>query len=251
MKKHWILRNVTGAAAFVIALMVAASFILKSITRHNVEIDVPDFTALSVSEAEKIARSCELRLDVTDSVYNERIGRGCIFSQNPKAGSHVKKNRRILLTINSMVPKMVPMPDLVGLSLRQAKTEIYSKGLTIGRLIYEPDIATNNVLRQQYRGEDISSGRKLEAGSRVDLVLGCDDESSAFIPQLKGFSLDVAKDFIWENSLNVGKIYYDETVQNYLDTVNAVVYRQEPGISENGCPMGTTVDIHLTTSSVK
>ncbi|MBQ0024342.1 MAG: PASTA domain-containing protein [Bacteroidales bacterium] len=252
MKKHWILRNLIWAVVVILVLVFIAQVVLDAITRHNKEIDVPDFSSLTYEEAAKSARIYDLRVEISDSVYNERIGRGCVFSQNPKAGSKVKKDRRILLTINATMPKTVEMPDLVGYSLRQAMTEIFSKGLSIGKLSYEPDIATNNVLEQRYAGQTIRPGKEIEAGSLIDLVLGCDDQSSAFIPQLKGYSLIVAKENVWDNSLNVGKIIYDETVQDYQDTLNAVVYRQEPAPSgENGCPMGTVIDLHLTVSKVK
>ena len=249
---HWIIRNIIKAVLLILCIVFAAQILLKIVTRHNKEIEVPDFTTLSVEKAGSLARHYDLRLDVTDSVYTDRMARGAIFSQNPKAGSKVKKGRRILLTINSLVPKKVKMPDVVGYSLRQAKTELFAKGLTIGTLSYEPDMATNNVLAQKYKGGNIRPGREIEVNSAIDLVLGCDDESVAYVPHLKGYSLPVAKDNIWENSLNLGKIQYDESVETYQDTLNAVVYRQEPDASgDEACPMGSTVNIYLTISQVK
>ena len=50
--------------------------------------------------------------------------RGAVFSQNPKPGSEVKKGRKVSLTINSVLPKKVTMPSLVGFSMRQAKAEL-------------------------------------------------------------------------------------------------------------------------------
>ena len=252
MNRHWILRNIVCAVAFVVVLVLAAQLLLRGITRHNKEIDVPDFTSMTIEDARKTASIYKLRTEVTDSVYTDRIARGAVFSQNPKAGSNVKKNRRILLTINSIIPKTVKMPDIVGYSLRQAKTELFAKGLTIRKLSYEPDIATNNVLEQRFNGRPIRAGKEIEVNSAIDLVLGCDDESATYVPHLKGFTLPVAKDNIWENSLNLGEVHYDESVQTYQDTLNAVVYRQVPGPEEQeACPMGSTVNIYLTVSQVK
>lgn len=252
MKKHWIVANIIAACAFVLLLTLLAQIALRGVTRHNKEIEVPDFSSMSVTEAMKTARNNNIKVEVTDSVYTDRLERGAVFSQNPKAGSSVKKGRRVMLTINAVIPKTVRMPDVVGYSLRQAMTELFSKGLTIGKLRYEPDIATNNVLSQCYRGSTINPGRELEVNSPIDLILGCDDQSVAYVPQLKGFSLNVAKNDIWENSLNVGSIRYDETVQSYQDTLNAVVYRQDPAPSgASACPMGSTVNIYLTVNQKK
>ena len=94
-----------------------------------------------------------------------------IYSQNPIAGSKVKKGRRILITINAINPQMVEMPSLVGFSLRQAYTELTSKGLSIGSLIYIEDIATNNVLEQRYNGQPVAPKTLLESESDIDLLL--------------------------------------------------------------------------------
>lgn len=252
IKKYWVLRNLLGAAAFILVLVFIIQLLLNVITRHNKLIDVPDFSGMSVEEAQHIAKIHNLRLDVTDSIYTKSLEKGAIFSQNPVSGNKVKKNRRILLTINATVAKTVQMPDIVGYSLRQAKTELMSRGLTIGKLIYEPDIATNNVLEQRYKGARIAPGKELEVESAIDLVLGCDDESIAYIPQLRGYTLSVAKDNIWESSLNVGAIRFDETVMSAADSASAVVYRQSPSpVLDAACPMGTIISLYLTVNQAK
>ena len=149
--------------------------------------------------------------------------------------------------------KMVKMPNLVGYSLRQAKTEILSSGLSMGRLIYREDLATNNVLDQFIAGRYVAPGTEVEAESPVDLLLGLSpDESNTFIPYLVGFTLPIARDNIFENSLNLGNVSYDETVENYQDTLNAVVYQQNPAYHP-GSPvkMGTSINLKLTTSQAK
>jgi eukaryotic-like serine/threonine-protein kinase len=49
---------------------------------------------------------------------------------------------------------------------------IETHGLTVGKLIYVPDIAVNNVLRQQYTGKDVKPGELIIRGESIDLVLG-------------------------------------------------------------------------------
>ena len=132
----WFLRNLIWAIILILALIVVLQFLLGVITRHNKEIPVPDFSGLTISEAESLARSSDVRIDITDSVYVSHLPLGTVFSQNPKADDKVKKGRRILITINATQPKTVEMPRLVGLSLRGAKTEILSRGLSVGTLTY-------------------------------------------------------------------------------------------------------------------
>lgn len=241
------------AVALMITLLAITQLSLKLITRHNQVIEVPDFTDLSVADAKIVAKRHHIRTEVTDSVYVKRMEKGHVFSQNPAPGSKVKKDRNIKLTINAHSTKMVKMPNLVGYSLRQAKTEILASGLTVGRLMYREDLATNNVLDQFIAGRYVAPGTEVEAESPVDLLLGLSpDESNTYIPYLVGFTLPIARDNIFENSLNLGNVSYDETVENYQDTLNAVVYQQSPAYHP-GSPvkMGTTINLKLTTSQAK
>ena len=250
---RWIIRNLVLAVALMITLLAITQLSLKLITRHNQVIEVPDFTDLSVADAKIVAKRHHIRTEVTDSVYVKRMEKGHVFSQNPAPGSKVKKDRNIKLTINAHSTKMVKMPNLVGYSLRQAKTEILASGLTVGRLMYREDLATNNVLDQFIAGRYVAPGTEVEAESPVDLLLGLSpDESNTYIPYLVGFTLPIARDNIFENSLNLGNVSYDETVENYQDTLNAVVYQQSPAYHP-GSPvkMGTTINLKLTTSQAK
>ena len=90
-----------------------------------------------------------------------------------------------MLTINATVPKKVTMPNLVGYSMRQAKAELSSRGLNLGKLIYVDDIATNNVLKQQQRGKDVRPGSSVESGSDIDLVVGLNGMAKARFSKAK------------------------------------------------------------------
>ncbi len=243
-----LIRNLLAIVAIVVALMAVASVFLNIHTRHGKEITVPDFTNMSLEEAQSLASSYHLRIDVTDSVFISRMDRGNVYAQNPRAGSRVKKDRRILITRNATVARMVEMPSLVGYSLRQAQTVIASRGLTVGKLIYRNDMATNNVLAQQYKGRDVAPGRKIPSESVIDLVLGLSlEDDQTYVPHLIGYKYNTARSTIIENSLNVGRVIFDETVVTYSDSLDAMVYRQVPSSSEEASyRRGSTVNIFLT-----
>ena len=244
--------NVFAGIVLVFVLIFGARVLLDKITRHNLEITVPDLTNMSVAEAQKIVTADKMKLEVIDSVYVRRMGKGLIYRQNPKAGSKVKEGRRILLTINAVNPKKVMMPNLIGYSMRQAKAEILSKGLQIGRLTYVTDIATNNVLQQLHDGVEIAPGTMIESESMIDLVLGLNnDDCITFAPSVTGLKYRTAVEAIHDNSLNISGIYFDETVKDYSDSLNAVVYRQSPEYGETPLLMGMEISLYLTTDISK
>ena len=251
LKDKPLLKNFVWGIGFVVALLLALQILMAVFTRHNRELTVPDFTALDMQTVHRVANNLHLRIEVADSVFVKHLPLGVVFSQNPPAGSRVKKNRRIFVTLNSTVPRMVSVPSVIGYSLRQASAELISSGLGVGKLIYVSDIATNNVLRQQYKGHDVPAGKKLETESKIDLVLGLNSEDNTTdVPNVRGFNYGVAASNIIENSLNVGRVRYDESVKNYADSLHAVVYSQSPD-AQTHIPMGRSVDIFLTVNPEK
>ena len=245
--KFWLLKNILGAAAFFVALAIVANVLLGIFTHHGKVLEVPDMVGMSVRQAGHVADSAGVRVEVVDSIYVRGMAKGAVYKQSPAAGASVKRGRRILLTINAVVPKKVTMPNLVGYSMRQAKAELSSRGLNLGKIIYVSDIATNNVLKQQLRGRDIQAGRSVESGSNIVLVVGLNDsDNRTYVPKVIGMKYIRAVDVVHENSLNISRLVFDESVRNYNDSTNAVVYRQSPGASQAPTPMGSDVTLYLT-----
>lgn len=243
---NWIVRNIILAALFFAGLIIVSTILLNIITNHGETIEVPDFTNMSADEARHEAAKERLRVEVIDSIFVRKMEKGAVYSQNPKAGARVKTGRRILLTINAKNAKKVSMPNLVGYSMRQAKAELNSRGLTLGKLIYVNDIATNNVLRQIYRNREIKPGRLIETGSEINLEVGLNPEDNqTYVPDLKGLKYIRAVDAVHDNSLNIDRIVFDKAVKTYSDSLNASVTRQNPEASDNPILMGSDVTIYL------
>ena len=243
---NWIVKNLLLAVAALLVIVFIASLLLGGITKHGKEMVVPDFTGMTVEDAVRSADDAGLRIEIGDSVYIRRFGRGLVYSQNPNAGGKVKKGRRVYLTINAVNPKKVGMPNLVGFSLRQAKAELQSRGLTLGRLIYVKDIATNNVLEQKYRGRRIEPGTMIETLSRIDLELGLNpDDNTTRIPSVMGLKYLRAVDVIHDYSLNVRRTVFDKNIKTYADSLDAVVYKQNPSAGDVPILIGEDVTLYF------
>lgn len=250
VKNPWliILKHLFVIAVFTLVLVFGAKIFLNFFTRHGRELTVPDFSNLTLVEAEALARDNHMRVEVTDSVFLKRMKKGAVYRQSPVPGSKVKKDKRITLTVNAKVGKMVTMPDLVGLSMRQAKAELLSRGLVLGKLIYVQDMATNNVLKQMSGQEEILAGTMIESESVIDLVVGLNGyDFVTYVPDVIGLKRMSAVDAVHDNSLNVRALRYDESVKDYDDSLNAMVWRQSPGPSDSiSVNMGSEVTLYLT-----
>lgn len=244
----WFLKHLVAAFIVVVVLIVAAVIFLNYVTKHNQELSVPDLSNMTVAEAEKEAALNHMVIDVTDSVYVKKMKRGAVFRQNPAPGSKVKSGRRISLTINAVNAKKITMPNLVGFSMRQAKAELLSRGLVLGKLIYVQDMATNNVLRQVHENLEIEPGSMIESESVIDLVVGLNGQDFVtYVPDVSGLKYMSAVDAVHDNSLNIKSLRFDKTVKDYEDSLNAMVYRQTPPPSDSiHVRMGSDVTLYLT-----
>ena len=243
---HGLVRNLLTMAIIGVAMIVGAMVFLNVATQHNRELQVPDFRGMTLEEAVAAADDAGIRVEVVDSVYSQR-NRGKVKSHTPAAGVMVKKGRRVLLTVNAVNARKVTVPNLVGYSLRQAMPELDQRGLVLGRLIYKKDIATNNVLKQQYKGREITAGTQVEAESVIDLVLGLNStDCETVIPSVLGKDERSAVRTLHDSYLNVKNVVFDKSVQTWEDSLSAQVYKQVPEPSDTVfVDMGTDITIYL------
>ena len=244
-KWFWVVKHLSIAVAIFLVLLFSAKFLLNKGTNHGEHISVPDFMGLTFKEAQAVAEETGVRIQIVDSVYAKK-GRGLVREQNPAPGSQVKEGRRVLLTMNAFGVKKVAVPNLIGYSTRQAMAELGTRGLSLGKIVYVNDMATNNVLKQRYKGRNIEPGAMIEAEASIDLVVGLNsDNNQTVIPDVSGQRSTDASREINEYYLNVRSLRYDKTVKTYEDSVKAVVYKQAPEASELPVKMGTEVTLYL------
>ena len=249
----WFVKHMVAALCVVVALVIGVVVFLDIVTKHGQELIVPDLSNMSVEEAGAVAISKDMVIDVTDSVFVKRMRRGAVYRQNPVPGSRVKSGRRIALTINAVNAKQLTMPNLIGLSMRQAKAELLSRGLVLGRLIYVQDMATNNVLKQIHGNLEIEPGTMIDSESVIDLVVGLNGyDNVTYVPDVTGLKRMSAVEAVLDHSLNVKTLKFDQTVRDYDDSLNAMVWRQVPEPSDSiHVNMGSEVTLYLTLDQQK
>lgn len=201
---------------------------------------MPVVEGKTIAEAEA-ANDLDLEFVVLDSIYQKGVPGGIIITQDPKGGIMVKSGRKVYVSVTSYSAEDVPMPELTGLSVRQAVSEIYNNGLTVGRLTFVDDPFKNNVKEQSCKGRTAYAGQKIARGSVIDLVVGRGEgESTNKVPFVIGKTADKARRDIVTASLNVGPEHFN----GVKNKEKAVVYRQEPdytGVSQY--PFGTQVEL--------
>lgn len=222
-------------------------------TNHGKSYAVPDFTEMHIDEAQLLVKEKKFRSEVADSLYVATLDPGVVLEQHPKAGFLVKKNRRIFFTINASGPEKIPMPNLVGITLREGKARLVSSGLVLGNLYYRFDISKNVILDQKLDGEVIEAGDSIPKGTSVDLVLGKGlGNERQMVPDLIGLTAEEAKAKVLNNLFSIGAVVPDGTVDEENDTIPPKIFRQRP-VSDPDVlvPLGSTISIWVTQDTMK
>ncbi len=141
-------------------------------TRHDDTITVPPVKTLSYGEAAARLDQHGLVAVLSDSVYDKSTRPGTVIDQNPKVGTIVKEGREIYLTINAFSPKMVSLPTLTDISLRQAKSIL--EGLEIKKVVEKrvPSDFKDLVLAVRYKGTRLSPGARVPVNATIELEVG-------------------------------------------------------------------------------
>lgn len=138
---------------------------LLSIRRQE-EVDVPDLTGLTMSEAYERLTALHLFAVKEGDQHNGSIPQGSIISQAPLAGSQVKAGRTIKVIL-SLGSEKVNMPNVQGKPWREAEIMIRQVGLILAETVrlYSSGEVDTAVLQEP------EAGAEVEKGTPVTLVV--------------------------------------------------------------------------------
>jgi len=146
---------------------------LKSTTNHGDFVEVPDLAKKTVPEMRQVLEEAKLAYMIKDSTnYNPDFPRFSILDQTPAAGSKVKENRKIYVTVNPSGYKEVSVPKVIQITQRNAAARLRAVGLDVQRVTYIDQIGKDMVYYVKYKGKRIAEGTKLPKTSKVELVCG-------------------------------------------------------------------------------
>ena len=221
------------------ALLWLTFRLLDRYTRHSVVYTMPDFVGQDYLEVKR-QHSKDFHFILIDSVYPKGQQPGSIYQQDPLPGSKIKKGRNVYAIIVAFTPEKTVMPNLKGISLREAIGRLESSGLEVDYLDYVDYTYKNNIINQYYQGHPINEGAELVKGSKIVLQVGIgQDKSKVKVPNLIGKPADEVKRLLNLAGLNLGKeVYEDNDSLQYM-----CVRRMTPGPSSGSVNSGTFIDV--------
>ncbi|MFT4752516.1 MAG: hypothetical protein ACI85Q_000047 [Salibacteraceae bacterium] len=250
-KSLWI--SLVVMLIIVIGAIFGVSVFLNDYTKHDEFVEVPAFEGFHYSEVDGFISDKDLSYEISDSIFDPFKPRGIVLEQLPKAGELVKPNRKVYLTINSVVPPSILLPELRDITVRQVLSKIETYGLKVDSLIYRPAECDNCVIGVIHNGAEVLPGTRIEKGSSVSLVIGEGIGSERIaIPYLYKRTLAEVRVLLIASGLNVGYYEFDTTTQTNADSLKAFLYRQIPAYDTiNEVRQGQAFELFFTLDSNK
>ncbi|MFF6989988.1 Stk1 family PASTA domain-containing Ser/Thr kinase [Streptomyces sp. NPDC010273] len=191
---------------------------------------------LSKSEAQAKDRLKEAGLDVkkVDHAYSDTVKRGTVISTDPESGARIRNNDSVALTISDG-PETVKVPDLTGLRLDRAQSQLKRDGLAAGMVTREfsDDVPKGSVI-----STSPDAGTERHAGSAIALTVS--KGGAVDVPDVTGEDLEDAKADLQEAGLTV-KVAATQVTSEY-DA--GQVARQTPA-GDSQAAEGDTVTLTL------
>ena len=181
------------------------------------------------------------------------------IATNPEVTSAPKKKRKMrarykvliaailliaaglaIVFLNS--PDTVRVPDVAGMTLEEARTEIEEAGLVVGEVTEEhsSDVETGLVIET-----DPSANTSKREGSTIDIVVSSGEET-ATVPDVSSMSVSEATEALTDAGFKVGK-----TTQEDSDTVDSGdVIRTDPGANTTQT-VGTSINLIVSSGAAE
>ncbi|MEC8838628.1 MAG: PASTA domain-containing protein [Candidatus Neomarinimicrobiota bacterium] len=148
------------------------------ISQPEKSVAIPNLIGQSRRSAELELNQMGLLIDTVYTEYNPEYPNGTIAWQYPKAGDRRKKGMGIQITVSKgMPPNFFQVPNLIGLSINQAKDLIFKSRLKVGKISYhqDQDLVPYTVLDQSIR-----NGTVLDVTATINLVVSVLDIQDIF-----------------------------------------------------------------------
>lgn len=197
-------------------------------------ITVPTLIGKPVEVAESTLKEANLRYSI-DEIADDEVPAGEVISQTPVAGTKVKEQRIIHLTV-SKGGQAILIPDLKGLTLDQAKERLDKLGLSIGAIENgnDQDMDDDVIISQSPQ-----SSSKVNKGTLVNIVLNV--KKPVTVPHLIGMTIGEAEKVLAGEHMVIGNISTIDGVSS--NDADAVIVAQDPseGTTTTGSHINVTV----------
>lgn len=130
--------------------------------------EVPEVTGLTEEEARQVLEQAGFACKTGDFAYSDSVEEGRIISQSPEAGTAVKEQTDVILTLSKGAEPVI-VPDVVGMTEQEAKDALKGAGLKVKAS--EEEDYNDAVEAGRVTGQDIGSGEAVAPKTKVNISI--------------------------------------------------------------------------------
>lgn len=179
------------------------SAINLNISKGKGQVEVPDLNGMNADQAKQALTKAGLTASQGTAVASDEVAKDKVATQDPAAGTKVEKGSTVTFSLSSG-PESVSVPDITGMSEKEAQAALSNVGLT-GSLSDRK--ASDKVAEGDIISQSPSAGKKVSKGSKVSYVVSTGPSVvTVAVPNLTGMTKDGAKSALTEKGLVLGDV---------------------------------------------
>lgn len=177
---------------------------------------VPSVVGLTFPDAQRRLEKLGFEVKRGEPRFDDRYAAGTVVMQLPYGGQQTKQGRRVYLTL-SRGTELIPMPDLTGLPLREARMTLMRNGFDMGEATYEHN---DTIMKELIYGQTIPARVPTRPGAIVNVMISTGPSTRfTMMPNLISLDVDVARTRIENAGLVLGVVKYKDQAGYGKNTV--------------------------------
>ena len=222
---------------FMFAAGIGTYLTVHLLIRSENVVVVPDLEGKDVVYALEILSDLKLNTKVKESEYSPTVPKHHVIAQDPEPGTEMKQGRDVRLVISKGAQAVV-LPNLIGMSVPQARIFLAENDLSVGHLSHAYDAMRP---REEILAQVPLPGTISLRGNKINLLVSTGPVPiTVSMADLKGLTLNQAIEAIESHHLVPGHI---RTVRDLSMADNTVVTHNPT----SGYPVaiGSAVDVTI------
>ncbi len=201
---------------FILGIFAFNYVLMPMLVRQRSAIIVPDLQNASEAEAKKTLSGLGLSMRVDRSDYDPEVPVGFILSQHPDANETLKPGRSVVVVV-SLGTRTRMVPDVHGMTLRQARNRLQTDGLDVGRMAR---VLHSGDARERVIASSPPVGDEVHEGESVDIVVSAPGGSPVFLmPDLTSQDLFFIREKLERRGFRVASVRYEDREGVYPNTI--------------------------------
>jgi serine/threonine-protein kinase len=198
-----LLAVVTGVAiATLLAVWLGNSIVMPKLVQHGDTVPVPSVVGMPLEQARSVCTSAGLAVVEEGRTHSDGLPAGSVVTQTPAAKTAVKRGRGVRVT-TSLGQERVTVPNLRGLTLRQASLQLANAQLVLGRVSRLRSGPSGEVVRATSPHSGAETGR----GDSIDVLVTLGAPGGPWlVPSLIGQESNDVRALVEARGFKVGRV---------------------------------------------